>query len=254
MSHHRRHHHRSSYRPLSAGYPGIGTEASGANGGGSIGEGVFMIIFGGIFFSVGAFVAWLMNSDVEGVVKENAAIGTGAGILFAVVGLAVIVCGIRSIVRYRKILTEGRRYRGKIWQHEPDPSFYVNNRPGVMLVVHYMGDDGQPKEVQVKTGSVNEGKFPLGATVEIAVTENGAILIPKSVSDTYLPEQEELLKPVIGMTLGAPQGTGATAGIGAAMAVACPGCGATVMMLPGSSVQCASCGRQFSLTADRMIV
>ncbi len=247
MAHHRRHRHR--YHSFSEGYSDL--QQRGSGGAGSKNEGAFMIIFGFVFFAVGIFVVWLMNSDVEGVVKENAGIGTGAGIFFALIGLLIIGSGIRSILNYRKILNEGRRYYGKIWQHEPDTSYYVNNQPGVALVVHYMGDDGQPKEEIVKTGSTKAEKFPLGATVEIAITEGGAIMVPKSVSNDPIPYQEELLKPV---AFGAPQGFGPTAVGTGEIAVACPGCQSAVMVVPGSTVVCSVCGRQFTLTTDRMIV
>ena len=250
MAHHRRHRHR--YHSAAAGYAAL--QERGSGGAGSANEGVFMIIFGCVFLAVGCFVAWLMNSNVEGVVKENAGIGTAAGILFAIIGAAIIFSGVKAIVKRRKIIAEGKRIRGKIWQYEPDPSFFVNGQPGISLVVHYFGDGGMPKEITVKTGSINEKKFPLGATVEVSIAEDGAVLIPKSVSHDPVPGEEELLKPLAGAALGAPQGYGETAAGMMPMAVACPGCGATVMVVPGNTVICPSCGRQFTLTADRMIV
>ncbi len=250
-------------------------------------NGLFEIFFGLVFGGVGFGVFLLCFLKPPGTVVENAGIGMVVGGLFALIGLFVMFTGIRT--KYRSIIARknGRHYQALVWAHESDYSVKINGIPALALVVRFKDDQGRLRQELLKTGGVNSGKYPLGGALEISEYEGTTYLVSKKAEMISIPDKEELLNPMaqvlsittaggggsltaagtpnipmggegIGtihgastpmMTMGAASGLG----MGAAMSVACPGCGAVSMVMPGTTIVC-TCGRQFKLTEDHMIV
>ena len=94
-------------------------------------------------------------------------------------------------------------------------------------------EDGIIKQAVVRTGQVDTAAFPRGATVTISLFEGEAALVPGSVSDVRLPDEENLLNPDID-----PEK------IHSSIGASCPSCGAMLMVPVGMSAICPYCGRK----------
>jgi hypothetical protein len=200
------------------------------------------------------------------------------GGLFGLIGLAIIISGIRKMLKAMKAKAEGTHYNAKIVSHEPDYSIKVNGRPAIALVVRFKDTQGRLRQEIIKTGTTDWSKFPAGGSIEIAEYEGEVFVIGKKAEMVTLPGQDELMDPfaeVVSLTgmssnsmmtatstvlpnaIGANGMAGQAAampmGMAGAMSVACPNCGTVSMVMPGTTIVC-KCGRQFKLTEDHMIV
>ena len=214
----------------------------------------------------------------EGTVEQNAWLGALVGGLFGLIGLGVIISGVKKMLMVRKAKAEGAHYNAKIVSHEPDYSIRVNGRPAIALVLRFKDSQGRIRQEIVKTGSTEWKKFPAGGTIEISEYDSEIYVIGKKAEMVTIPGQEELTDPyaqVVSLTgfgsngmmsaaSSAPapalgtnamdgQAAAAPLGMAGAMSVACPNCGAASMVMPGTTIVC-KCGRQFKLTEEHMIV
>jgi len=239
-------------------------------------NGLFEIFFGLAFGGVGFVVFLICLIKPEGTVVENAGIGMLVGGIFALIGVGVIVSGIKKLLKFTKAKKEGEHYSAKIVAHEPDYSIRVNGRPAISLIVRFKDSQKRLRQEVIKTGSTQWRGFQVGGTVEIAEYDSEVYVISKKAEMVTIPEQDEIMDPYAQVTsltgytstaipAGNPGGFGVGAeavpgaapaapiGMAGAMSVACPGCGAVSMVLPGTTIVC-KCGRQFRLTEDHMIV
>lgn len=248
-------------------------------------NGLFEIFFGLAFGGCGFAVFMVCFLKPPGTVVENAWIGMLVGGLFTLIGLYVMYTGFRAMFKSIVARKNGKHYQAVIWAHEDDPSVRINNRPALALVVRFKDDQGRLRQELLKTGGINHSKFPLGGALEISEYNGETYIAGKKAEMIQIPGKEELLDPMaqvlsitsdgggvgltaagtpnvpagsLGMAPGAStpmmtMGAASGLGMGAAMSVACPGCGAVSMVTPGTTIVC-TCGRQFKLTEDHMIV
>lgn len=239
-------------------------------------NGIFEIFFGLAFGGAGLGVFLICFFKPEGTVVENAWIGMLAGGVFALVGAAFIITGIKKKLNVIKAKKEGEHYSAKIVAHEPDYSIRVNGQPAIALVLRFKDSQGRLRQEVVKTGSTEWKKFQAGGTVEISEYDSELFVISKRAEMVDIPGQDELMDlnaQVLSLTgfsssilpgagMGGYDGSKAAVpgaapaaplGMAGTMSVACPGCGAVSMVMPGTTIIC-KCGRQFRLTEDHMIL
>ena len=137
-----------------------------------------------------------------------------------------------------EVLREGAAYLGKIYSFEPDYQILMNGQPCITLVVRYL-KNGQICEARVNTGEVDATRYPRGATVSIRVHDGVAALVPNSVCDMRIEQEDDLLNPDFD-----PSGTMSSVG------VSCPNCGANIVVPLGMSRFCPYCNTKVSVTAD----
>ena len=135
------------------------------------------------------------------------------------------------------VLAEGAAYLGKIFDYEPDYQILMNDQPCITLVVRYL-KNGQVCEARVNTGDVNAARYPRGATVGIRLLNGQAALVPGSVSDTRIEQEDELMNPDFD-----PSGMSSSVG------VSCPNCGANITIPLGMSRFCPYCNSKVSVDA-----
>lgn len=136
------------------------------------------------------------------------------------------------------VLAEGAAYLGKIFDFEPDYQITMNGQPCITLVVRYFVN-GQITEARVNTGQVDPSRYPRGATVAIRVLDGVAALVPGSMSDTRIEQEEDLMNPDFD-----PSGMMSSVG------VTCPHCGANIVVPLGMSRICPYCDAKVSVSAD----
>ena len=91
----------------------------------------------------------------------------------------------------------------------------------------------------VRTGQTDTVELPRGATVTISIHNGEAALVPGSVSDVRLPDEENLMNPDFD-----PENTHSSIGI------SCPSCGATLTVPVGMSAICPYCGRKVRIDGN----
>lgn len=163
------------------------------------------------------------------------AIFSGIGGLFAVIGH-------RQLHGDDKVLSEGRSYYGKIFSYSNDSRITMNGQPCIVLNVRYLRN-GQIAQSSVNTNEVNYASYPLGATVEIKVLENQAALVPGSVSDMKLEQENDLMNPDFDAL-----------GKASSLGVSCPNCGANIAVPIGMARYCPYCDTKVTLTADGRVI
>ena len=141
-----------------------------------------------------------------------------------------------------RILANGTSYLGKIYGYESDYRVTMNGEPCIVLVVRYLVS-GQIRECRVTTGDVNIANYPHGATVAIKVDDGVAALVPGSVSDMRIEQEDDLMNPDFD-----PLGQMSSVG------VSCPHCGANIVVPLGMSRFCPYCNSKVSVTADGKLV
>ena len=166
--------------------------------------------------------------------REGLLIGIGVMFLavFCGVGGLLAKIGISTLRREQDIAEQGTAVMGKIFDYVPDYQYTVNGSPTLSLIVRYK-QDGIIRQATVRTGQPDTAEFPRGATVTISILNGEAVLIPGSISDTKLPDEENLLNPDID-----PEK------IHASIGAACPACGANLTVPVGMSAICPYCGRK----------
>lgn len=141
-----------------------------------------------------------------------------------------------------EILQQGAVYLGKIFAYEPDYQITMNGQPCITLVVRYLAA-GQIREARVNTGDVDRSRYPRGATVSIKIHEGVAALVPGSLSDMRIEQENDLMNPDFD-----PSGSMSSIG------VSCPNCGANIAVPIGMARFCPYCDTKVSVTADRRVI
>ena len=137
-----------------------------------------------------------------------------------------------------EVLSQGASYLGKIYDYEPDYQILMNGQPCITLVVRYMAN-GQIREARVNTGEANTARFPRGATVGIRLLDGQAALVPGSVSNMRIEQEDDLMNPDFD-----PSGMQSSVG------VSCPNCGANITVPLGMARICPYCDSKVSVGTD----
>ena len=215
----------------------IGTSGVGTN------PGKIMFYMGMLFVVIGALVG-------GGGLVGSVTAGEPGALFFGVVFVAMF-CGIGGFfakIGYDQmhaaddVLEQGAAYLGKIFAYEPDYQITMNGQPCITLVVRYLMN-GQIREARVNTGEVNAARYPRGATVSIKVLDGRAVLVPGSVSDVRIEQEDDLLNPDFD-----PSGMRSSIGI------SCPNCGANITVPYGMSRFCPYCNSKITVDARGQLV
>ena len=158
--------------------------------------------------------------------------------LFCGVGGFIAWTGINNMNRERRINENGIAVMGKIFDYVPEYQVDFNNQPTLSVIVRYK-EDGIIKQAVVRTGQTDTAEIPRGATVTIRLYNGEAALVPGSVSDTRLPDEENLMNPDFD-----PEN------IHSSLGVSCPSCGATLTVPVGMAAICPYCGRKVRIDAS----
>ena len=177
----------------------------------------FLKSFGLMFVFIGAMIG--LGLTVSGIVAKM-----GTLILIGMCFIALF-CGIGGFFALTGINNLKR-------EHVYDHQMNFNDQPTVSLIVRYK-ENGIIKQAVVRTGLTDTAEFPRGATVTISIHNGEAALIPGSVSDERLPDEENLMNPDFD-----PEN------IHSSIGASCPACGANLMVPIGMSVVCPYCGRK----------
>lgn len=178
---------------------------------------------------VGAFIAGEPGSALFGIFFL--AIFGGIGGFFAKIGHDHLHAD-------DAILAQGASYLGKIFDYEPDYQVTMNGQPCITLVIRYLMG-GQVCEARVNTGDVDATRYPRGATVSIKLHDGVAALVPNSVCDLHIEQENDLMNPDFD-----PSGTMPSVGI------SCPHCGASITVPLGMARFCPYCDAKVSVSAD----
>ncbi len=177
-----------------------------------------------------------------------AALGTGEFVaaLFGLFFVAMF-CGIGGFfakIGYDQmhasddVLAEGAFYLGKIYDYESDYRILMNGQPCITLVVRYLMN-GEISEARVNTGDVDVTRYPRGATIGIKLLAGQAALVPNSLSDTRIEQEDDLMNPDFDPS-----------GMQSSIGVSCPNCGANITVPLGMSRFCPYCDSKVSVSAD----
>ncbi len=233
-------------------------------------EGKFMIPFGSVFLATGLFIgSFAFNQEITSDTKGGALVFIIFGLVFGGAGLAVMIAGIKAVIRAQEVLKNGKRYTGKIFRYESDPSMRINERPALMPVVRFFDESGAIKEAWVKVSSIDQRKYAIGNTMEVAVTENAAEFVKKSynrIKKERIPGEEQLMaQGTLSQRVGIENAgyiqeynfrTGSYEAPPAAntpVDILCPGCSNAISMIPGTQGNCPYCNRLITFTYERMI-
>ena len=167
-------------------------------------------------------------------------------VLFAVLFLAIF-CGVGGFFAKLghdgmhandNVLQDGASYLGKIYDYEPDYRVTMNGQPCITLVVRYLMS-GQIREVRVTTGDSNVANYPRGATVSVKILNGVAALVPGSISNMRIEQEEDLMNPDFDPS-----------GMALSIGVSCPNCAANIIVPLGMSRICPYCNTKVSVSAD----
>ena len=215
----------------------IGTSGVGTN------PGKIMFYMGMLFVVIGALVG-------GGGLVGSVTAGEPGALFFGVVFVAMF-CGIGGFfakIGYDQmhaaddVLEQGAAYLGKIFAYEPDYQITMNGQPCITLVVRYLMN-GQIREARVNTGEVNAARYPRGATVSIKVLDGRAVLVPGSVSDVRIEQEDDLLNPDFDPS-----------GLMSSIGISCPNCGANIAVPYGMSRFCPYCNSKITVDARGQLV
>ena len=157
--------------------------------------------------------------------------------LFCGIGGFFALTGINNLKREQRINEQGVAVMGKIFDYVPDYQMNFNNQPTLSVIVRYK-EDGIIKQAVVRTGMTDTAEIPRGKTVTIRIYNGEAALVPGSISDVRLPDEENLMNPDFD-----PENVHSSIG------VSCPSCGATLTVPVGMSALCPYCGRKVRIDA-----
>jgi len=158
--------------------------------------------------------------------------------LFGGIGGFFAIIGYDNMHANDAVLEQGATYLGKIYSYEPDYQITMNGQPCLTLVVRYM-QSGQIREARVNTGEVDATRYPRGATVSIRLLDGKAALVPGSVSGLRIEREDDLMNPDFD-----PMGVVSSVG------VACPNCGANIVVPLGMARFCPYCNTKVSVDAE----
>ena len=199
----------------------------------------FLQSFGLLFVFLGAVIG--VGLAVCGVVAGMGSLifmGASFLALFCGIGGFFAWTGINNMNRERRINEQGVAVMGKIFDYVPDYQMNFNNQPTLSVIVRYK-EDGIIKQAVVRTGQTDTAELPRGATVTISIHNGEAALVPGSVSDVRLPDEENLMNPDFD-----PENVHSSIG------VSCPSCVAMLTVPVGMSALCPYCGRKVRFDAS----
>lgn len=211
---------------------------TGVTGGGS-NPGKIMFYLGLLFVVIGAMVGLggMVGAFTMG--EPGAALfGLFFVVMFCGIGGFFAKMGYDTTHASDDVLAQGAAYLGKIFDYEPDYQILMNGQPCITLVVRYFMN-GQIREARVNTGEVTVARYPRGATVAIRVLNDMAAIVPGSVSNTVIERENDLMNPDFD-----PSGMASSIGI------ACPNCGANIVVPLGMSRFCPYCDTKVSVSSD----
>ena len=168
--------------------------------------------------------------------------GLGFLLIFGGIGAFFARIGYRQLHAEDGPLAEGASYFGKIFSYGEDSRILMNGQPCLVLNVRYLRN-GQVVQSSVNTNSIDASKYPIGATVEIRVSGSQAALVPGSVSDMRLEQENDLMNPDFDAL-----------GTASSLGVTCPHCGANIAVPYGMSRFCPYCDTKVSLTEDGQVI
>lgn len=192
-----------------------------------------LFVFIGALMGIGSIVGAVLTGGVEALLfgVPFLAIFGGIGGFFAKIGHD-------NMHASDDVLEDGAAYLGKIFSYEPDYRVTMNGQPCVNLVVRYFVN-GQIREARVNTGEADATRYPRGATVAIRILDGVAALVPGSVSNTVIEQEDDLMNPDFDPS-----------GMMSSIGVSCPNCGANITVPLGMSRICPYCSTKVSITAD----
>lgn len=199
----------------------------------------------GLLFVAIGIVVFVISIAVRSVFFAHGSILFGLFflVIFGGIGGFFAKMGISNLHRDDKVLEEGETFSGKIFRYGADHSVTMNGQPLLVLVLRYFDHDGVIREAEVKTGTIDETAYPIGATVTFKLHNGTAALVKGSVTNAVLSGEESLMNPDFD-----PKG------IHSSVNVICPGCGAPVNVPLGMSQFCPYCGRKLSLDQDGNLI
>ena len=201
--------------------------------------GVLFVVLGAII-GVGTIVLGLFAEPDAYVVTLP--LGLFFILMFCGIGGAFAVIGHRQLHAEDQLLAEGRTYYGKIFSYGQDRRILMNGQPCIALNVRYLRN-GQVVQSSVNTNDIDFSKYPLGATVAIKVLDSRAALVPGSVSDMTIEQEDDLMNPDFDAL-----------GTASSLGVDCPNCGANIAVPIGMSRFCPYCDTKVTLTADGRVI
>lgn len=193
----------------------------------------FLRSFGLLFVFIGAMVG--LGLTISGIMSGIGSLifmGMCFIALFCGIGGFFALTGINNLKREQRITEQGVAVMGKIFDYVQDHQMNFNDQPTLSLIVRYK-ENGIIKQAVVRTGQTDTAEFPRGATVTISIHNGEAALVPGSVSDVRLPDEENLMNPDFD-----PEN------IHSSIGTSCPSCGATLIVPVGMSAICPYCGRK----------
>ena len=216
-------------------------ETSVAGGGGNPGK--IMFFLGMLFVAIGAVSGLCCIAIAFAMGDPGAALfGLFFVVMFSGVGGLFAKIGHDSIHASDDVLAEGAAYLGKIFDYEPDYRITLNGEPCVTLVIRYFAN-GQIKEARANTGEVSVARYPRGATVVLRVLNDRAAIVPGSISNTVIEHEDDLMNPDFDPS-----------GMASSIGVACPNCGANIVVPFGMSRICPYCDTKVSVSSDGRVL
>lgn len=100
--------------------------------------------------------------------------------IFILVGSGELYAHVVRVLHIKDIVARGIRYTGRITDYADGIGVIVNGVPPLDLIIEVQVDGG-PCPFRVASGGYSEYKFPIGATVDIAVLDGEAAMVPGSV-------------------------------------------------------------------------
>lgn len=105
----------------------------------------------------------------------------GIGLIFFVafgsIGMYIYKKGKKKDEAIKYIIENGKRYTGKIVDYTDGQGIYVNGIPPLDLLVEILYN-GEKCLFQVPTNKYNTSEFPIDSTINIAILNQRAVLIP----------------------------------------------------------------------------
>jgi len=160
-------------------------------------------------------------------------------LVFVVVGLAMTIGVIKSMLAQRRIKTKGRHYKAKIYSYVDDTSVLVNGAYLVNCKVHYFDEFGVEKEGIIPTAfSRGSNQYPIGMTIDIYEYQGKFQFDKGSVRDEVLDREDELMddKPLERSNI-------------RMVAISCQSCGISYEAVSGYTASCPYCGAHINAPA-----
>lgn len=170
-------------------------------------------------------------------------IGTGGAgmmiaipIFFFIVGMAIVIGVVRSIIKNNAIKKKGNRYKAKIYSYVDDTSVLVNGQYQVNCKVHYFDKLGVENEAIIPTQFARgSNEYPIGMTIDIFEYQGKYNFDPSSVRAETLDREDELMddKPIDRAKI-------------RMVAISCQSCGISYEAVSGYTAACPYCGARIN--------